>query len=231
MAAAGLQPCRTDGAGAADAAWPHADPAIRHAADPRRAAHRARRHGAAAFAPSGVAGDHRADAAGAADRGGDRRRRFGEEGRRVARVALAATVAAALAIGGARLVAPIEQSRRRRRRRSPRSRRSRRSSRRKPVLNDYAFGGYLIWSHVRPFIDGRADMYGDAMLGLYGKLQAGDDAAPSRTRSSAMTSPGRSSLPTAASSQSSTASPAGDASMPTRPRSCMCATGRPRRRD
>ncbi len=43
---------------------------------------------------------------------------------------------------------------------------------RKPVLNQYGFGGYLIWSHVRPFIDGRADMYGGAMLGLYGKLNA-----------------------------------------------------------
>ena len=43
---------------------------------PIRAAlhHRARRDGAAAFAPSGVAGHPRADAAGAADRGGVRRR-------------------------------------------------------------------------------------------------------------------------------------------------------------
>ena len=30
----------------------------------------------------------------------------------------------------------------------------------RPVLNRYGFGGYLIWSGVRPFIDGRADMYG-----------------------------------------------------------------------
>jgi hypothetical protein len=49
------------------------------------------------------------------------------------------------------------------------------------VLNDYAFGGYLIWSHVRPFIDGRADVYGDAMLSLYGKLQAGDAETVERT--------------------------------------------------
>ncbi len=42
--------------------------------------------------------------------------------------------------------------------------------RQKPVLNDYSFGGYLIWSHIRPFIDGRADMYGDGMLSLYLKL-------------------------------------------------------------
>ena len=44
----------------------------------------------------------------------------------------------------------------------------------KPVLNDYGFGGYLIFSGVKPFIDGRADMYGDPMLGLYRKLIAGD---------------------------------------------------------
>jgi len=43
-----------------------------------------------------------------------------------------------------------------------------------PVLNDYAFGGCLIWANVRPFIDGRADMYGDAFLDLYGKIIAGD---------------------------------------------------------
>ncbi len=34
--------------------------------------------------------------------------------------------------------------------------------RQKPVLNELGFGGYLIFSHVRPFIDGRTDMYGDA---------------------------------------------------------------------
>jgi hypothetical protein len=33
-----------------------------------------------------------------------------------------------------------------------------------PVLNDYGFGGYLIYSGVPVFIDGRADMYGDALL-------------------------------------------------------------------
>ena len=36
--------------------------------------------------------------------------------------------------------------------------------RRQPVLNEYAFGGYLIYSGVRPYIDGRADMYGDDFL-------------------------------------------------------------------
>ena len=46
----------------------------------------------------------------------------------------------------------------------------------RPVLNEYGFGGYLIWSDVRPFIDGRADMYGGAMLGLHRKPSAGDPA-------------------------------------------------------
>ena len=36
-----------------------------------------------------------------------------------------------------------------------------------PVFNDYAFGGYLIFAHVRPFIDGRMDMYGDAFMRQY----------------------------------------------------------------
>jgi hypothetical protein len=30
---------------------------------------------------------------------------------------------------------------------------------------------------VRPFIDARAELYGDAMLSLYDKIQAGDPAA------------------------------------------------------
>lgn len=36
-----------------------------------------------------------------------------------------------------------------------------------PVLNDYSVGGYLIWNGVRPFIDGRADMYGPEFLARY----------------------------------------------------------------
>lgn len=51
----------------------------------------------------------------------------------------------------------------------------------KPVLNDYGFGGYLIFAHVRPFIDGRAEMYRDAMLGLYGRLADGDPATVEAT--------------------------------------------------
>ena len=33
-----------------------------------------------------------------------------------------------------------------------------------PVLNDYGFGGYLIFSGIPPFIDGRAELYGDAFI-------------------------------------------------------------------
>lgn len=36
-----------------------------------------------------------------------------------------------------------------------------------PVLNEYAFGGYLIFKGVRPYIDGRADMYGDDFVAEY----------------------------------------------------------------
>jgi hypothetical protein len=99
----------------------------------------------------------------------------GEEGRRIARIALTATVSAALAIGGARLIAPIERTDGAS---APISalRAVPPELRAKPVLNDYAFGGYLIFQHVRPFIDGRAELYGDAMMSLYGRLQAGDDA-------------------------------------------------------
>ena len=99
----------------------------------------------------------------------------GEAGRRIARIALTATVAAALAIGGARLIAPIERTDGAS---APISalRAVPPELRAKPVLNDYAFGGYLIFEHVRPFIDGRAELYGDAMMSLYGRLQAGDDA-------------------------------------------------------
>ncbi len=33
-----------------------------------------------------------------------------------------------------------------------------------PVLNAYGFGGYLIFAGIRPYIDGRAEIYGDAFL-------------------------------------------------------------------
>jgi hypothetical protein len=43
-----------------------------------------------------------------------------------------------------------------------------------PALNAYGFGGYLIGAGLRPFVDGRADLYGDAFLDLYGRIAAGD---------------------------------------------------------
>jgi len=36
-----------------------------------------------------------------------------------------------------------------------------------PVFNDYVFGGYLIFSGFEPFIDGRAELYGDAFIKRY----------------------------------------------------------------
>ncbi|MDD3838605.1 MAG: hypothetical protein PHG43_12285 [Phenylobacterium sp.] len=52
---------------------------------------------------------------------------------------------------------------------------------RRPVLNEYGFGGYLIFQGVRPFIDGRADMYGDAFVHAYDRTVSGDPAALTRT--------------------------------------------------
>ena len=49
--------------------------------------------------------------------------------------------------------------------------------REKPVLNNYAFGGYLIYAHLRPFIDGRADMFGDSFLSQYARILAGEPQA------------------------------------------------------
>jgi hypothetical protein len=43
-----------------------------------------------------------------------------------------------------------------------------------PVLNGYVFGGPLILAGVRPYIDGRADMYGDAFFSDYLKMTDGD---------------------------------------------------------
>jgi hypothetical protein len=49
-----------------------------------------------------------------------------------------------------------------------------------PVLNDYSFGGFLIGQQVRPYVDGRADLYGDAFLASYARLNAGDAGELSR---------------------------------------------------
>lgn len=47
----------------------------------------------------------------------------------------------------------------------------------KPVFNDYGFGGYLISQGVKPFVDGRADLYGDAFMRDYSRANRGDPAA------------------------------------------------------
>jgi len=48
--------------------------------------------------------------------------------------------------------------------------------RERPVLNDYDFGGYLIAEGVRPFIDGRTDLYGDAFITRFVALGASEAA-------------------------------------------------------
>jgi hypothetical protein len=45
------------------------------------------------------------------------------------------------------------------------------------VLNNELFGGYLILSGEKVFIDGRMEMYGDDFLKRYMKLVGGDEAA------------------------------------------------------
>ena len=42
-----------------------------------------------------------------------------------------------------------------------------------PVYNDAALGGYLIFVGVRPFIDGRAELYGAAFMARYQKAISG----------------------------------------------------------
>jgi len=46
-----------------------------------------------------------------------------------------------------------------------------------PVLNGYSMGGPLILAGIRPFIDGRGDMYGDALVANYVQITSGDSAA------------------------------------------------------
>ena len=48
-----------------------------------------------------------------------------------------------------------------------------------PVYNDYLFGGYLIFAGVKPYIDGRADMYGDAFLLNYTSMK---NSSPQRVQ-------------------------------------------------
>jgi hypothetical protein len=46
-----------------------------------------------------------------------------------------------------------------------------------PVFNEYGFGGYLILAGIKPFIDGRADMYGSDFLHRYLTITRPDRAA------------------------------------------------------
>ncbi len=46
-----------------------------------------------------------------------------------------------------------------------------------PVLNGYGFGGPLILDGIRPFIDGRADLYGDAHMFEHQRIISGDRQA------------------------------------------------------
>ncbi len=43
--------------------------------------------------------------------------------------------------------------------------------RQQPMLNEYGVGGYLIYNHMPPFIDGRADMYGDDFIETFLKAK------------------------------------------------------------
>ncbi len=103
-----------------------------------------------------------------------------DEAALVQRVALSASLAAALAFAALLVASPIERSD------GPGAPMAALAAvpaelREQPVLNGYRFGGYLIFAHVRPFIDGRADMYGGAMLGLYDKVAGGDPASVEAT--------------------------------------------------
>lgn len=46
-----------------------------------------------------------------------------------------------------------------------------------PVLNGYVMGGPLILSGIRPYVDGRGDMYGDDLVVGYKRITEGDPAA------------------------------------------------------
>jgi len=41
-----------------------------------------------------------------------------------------------------------------------------------PVLNDYSFGGYLIYKGIAPFIDGRGEIYGAKFIAQYNRAIA-----------------------------------------------------------
>ncbi len=91
-----------------------------------------------------------------------------------ARASLAMALAVAIAlIVGARVLLPLQRGD------APNSPAAALASvpediRAKPDLNGYSFGGYLIFEGVKPFIDGRADMFGDDFLDRYAPIARGD---------------------------------------------------------
>jgi hypothetical protein len=46
--------------------------------------------------------------------------------------------------------------------------------RRQPLHNGYGFGGYLIFEGVKPYVDARADLFGDEFLQDYNRIARGD---------------------------------------------------------
>lgn len=46
-----------------------------------------------------------------------------------------------------------------------------------PVFNDYAFGGYLIFNDVRPYIDSRVELYGNDFISRYAAMIRPDRSA------------------------------------------------------
>jgi len=46
-----------------------------------------------------------------------------------------------------------------------------------PVLNGYSMGGPLILSGIRPYVDGRGDMYGDELVLGFSRIMQGDASA------------------------------------------------------
>jgi hypothetical protein len=52
--------------------------------------------------------------------------------------------------------------------------------RQRPVLNGWNFGGPLILSGIRPYIDGRADIYGDPFVIEFKRISDGDPVAVER---------------------------------------------------
>ncbi|HEX3399548.1 MAG TPA: hypothetical protein VHT74_04385 [Acetobacteraceae bacterium] len=53
----------------------------------------------------------------------------------------------------------------------------------RPVLNEYGLGGQLIFNGVRPFIDGRTDLYGDTFVYRYHRAVSPDRSELERTLS------------------------------------------------